>query len=124
MTIWQYWLGKTKPKQAFRSTRNAFKKLLKNYLTEFFSECLPCLPALPACLSVCLPSDLCNSTMAKATGLFFHCLTSLQPERCLLPYRYAYNVFFMDLARPSFVSHSSLLSTKSVNFVVGDGFHS
>ena len=27
-TIRQYWLGKTKPKQAFRSTRNAFNKLL------------------------------------------------------------------------------------------------
>ena len=24
MTIRQYWLGKTKPKQAFRSTQNAF----------------------------------------------------------------------------------------------------
>ena len=24
----QYWLGKTKPKQAFRLTRNAFNKLL------------------------------------------------------------------------------------------------
>jgi len=34
----QYWLGKTKSKQAFRSTQNTFKKLpriLKNYLTEF-----------------------------------------------------------------------------------------
>jgi len=30
-TIRQYWLGKTKPKQAFRSTRNAFKKLLRNF---------------------------------------------------------------------------------------------
>jgi len=27
----QYWLGKTKPKQAFRLIRNAFKKLLRNY---------------------------------------------------------------------------------------------
>ena len=26
----QYWLGKTKPKQAFRSIRNAFNKLLQN----------------------------------------------------------------------------------------------
>jgi len=26
-TMGQYWLGKTKPKQAFRSTQNAFKKL-------------------------------------------------------------------------------------------------
>jgi len=27
----QYWLGKTKPKQAFRSTQNAFKKLPWNF---------------------------------------------------------------------------------------------
>jgi len=35
----QHWLGKTKPKQAIKSTRNNFKKVLwnlkKNYLTEF-----------------------------------------------------------------------------------------
>jgi len=30
-TIEQYWLGKTKPKQAFRSTRNAFKKLPRDF---------------------------------------------------------------------------------------------
>ena len=43
-TMGQYWLGKTKPKQAFRSTRNAFNKLpqnfLKVYLTEFFTDWL------------------------------------------------------------------------------------
>jgi len=32
-----YWFGKTKPKQAFRLTQNAFKKLLQNFnLMEFF----------------------------------------------------------------------------------------
>jgi len=30
----QHWLGKTKPKQAFRLTRNAFKKLLRNFLRK------------------------------------------------------------------------------------------
>ena len=44
MTMGQYWLGKTKPKQVFRSTRNTFKKLSrnfkKNYLTEFSSDLL------------------------------------------------------------------------------------
>ena len=30
--IRQYWLSKTKPKQAFRSTQNAFNKLLWNFL--------------------------------------------------------------------------------------------
>ena len=29
MTMRQYWLGKTKPKQAFRSTRKTFNKLLR-----------------------------------------------------------------------------------------------
>ena len=41
-TTEQYWLGKTKPKKAFRSTRNAFNKLLrnfkKNYSTEFSTD--------------------------------------------------------------------------------------
>jgi len=31
MTMGQYWLGKTKPKKAFRLTRNAFKKLPQNF---------------------------------------------------------------------------------------------
>jgi len=31
-TMGQYWLGKTNSKQAFISTRNAFKKLLWNSL--------------------------------------------------------------------------------------------
>ena len=30
-TMGQYWLGKTKPKQAFRSIQNAFKKLSQNF---------------------------------------------------------------------------------------------
>ena len=41
MTMRQYWLGKTKPKKAFRSTQNAFSKLLwnfKNYLAEFSAD--------------------------------------------------------------------------------------
>ena len=42
ITMGQYWLGKTKPKQAFRSTRNVFKKLPRNlkkiYLTEFSTD--------------------------------------------------------------------------------------
>jgi len=28
--MWQYWLGNTKPKKAFRLILNAFKKLLQN----------------------------------------------------------------------------------------------
>ena len=31
MTMRQYWLGKTNPKQVFRSTRNALNKLLRNF---------------------------------------------------------------------------------------------
>jgi len=37
MTMGQYWLGKTKPKQAFRSTQNAFKKLLRNLKKNLFN---------------------------------------------------------------------------------------
>jgi len=36
-TIGQYWLGKTKPKQAFRSTQNAFKKLPRNFKKILFN---------------------------------------------------------------------------------------
>ena len=36
-TIRQYWLGETKPKQAFRSTRNAFNKLLRNFKNNLFN---------------------------------------------------------------------------------------
>jgi len=59
--MWQHWLGNTKPKKAFRFVLNAFKKLLKNYLMEFSTACLP----------VRLPSDSRNSKVAKATGLIF-----------------------------------------------------
>jgi len=44
--------------------------------------------------------------MAKAMGLIFCCSMSLQPERCLFPYRCTYS------------PHSSLLIAKSVDFVV------
>jgi len=66
-----------------------------------------------------MPSDSRNSTMAKATGLIFCCLTLLQPKRCLLPYHCTCNAFFMDFPRPSFVYHWSLFTTKSVDLVVG-----
>jgi len=42
MAMGLYWLGKTKPKKAFRSTQNAFKKLSRNfkkiYLMEFSTD--------------------------------------------------------------------------------------
>ena len=72
-----------------------------------------------------MPSDKCNSIMAKATGLIFHCSTSLQPDRCLLAYHSTCNVFFMDLPVSSFVSHSSLLTVKSVDLAIArDSFPS
>ena len=44
MRTWQYRLGKTKPKEAFRSTWTAFKKLTRNlkniYLMEFSTDWL------------------------------------------------------------------------------------
>ena len=54
MMMRQYLLGKTKSKKAFRSTRNAFNKLLQNfkiYLMEFSI--------------LLMPSDKRNSIMAK-----------------------------------------------------------
>jgi len=98
-----------------------------------------------------MPSDKRNWTTAKATGLIlfhclmlpqyegcllpycykatglilFHCLMLPQYEGCLLPYCYTYNASFMDLPVHSSVSYSSLLITKSVDFVnARDGFHS
>ena len=72
-----------------------------------------------------MPSDKWNLITATATGLIFHCLTSLCPERCLLAYRSTYNAFFMDLLVSSFVSHSSVLTAKGVDLAVAhDGFPS
>jgi len=61
------------------------QNFLKIYLMEFYTDCLT------ACLMQC------NSIMAKATHWFFHCSTSLWPERCLLAYWSMYNTFFMYL---------------------------
>ena len=67
-----------------------------------------------------MPSDKRSSITAKATGLI---LMSLRPDRCLLAYRSMYNAFFMDLPVSSFVSHSSLLTAKSVDLALArDGF--
>jgi len=37
ITIWQYWLGNTKPKKAFRLILNPFKKLLQNFLKNLLN---------------------------------------------------------------------------------------
>jgi len=37
MTMGQYWFGKIKPKQAFRSTQNAFKKLPWKFKKTLFN---------------------------------------------------------------------------------------
>ena len=68
-----------------------------------------------------MPSDKRNPITAKATGLIFW--TLLRPNRCLLAYRSTYSAFFMDLPLSSFVSHSFLLTVKSIDLVVAcDGF--
>jgi len=46
--MWQYWLGNTKPKTAFRKVATEFFKKL-------FNEIFYC---LPACLPACLPDAL------------------------------------------------------------------
>jgi len=37
-TMGQYWLGETKPKEALRSTQNAFNKLPQNFLKIYLAE--------------------------------------------------------------------------------------
>ena len=59
-----------------------------------------------------MPPDKCNSITAKATGLTFHRSTLLWPDRCLLAYGST------DLPVSSFVSHSSLLTAKSVDLAM------
>jgi len=66
-----------------------------------------------------MSSDKRNSAMARDIGLLFCCLTLLQPEKHFLGHCCSYNTFFMDLLVLSFVSHLSLLTRKSVDFVVG-----
>jgi len=110
ITMWQHWLAQ----KSFQIDPKCFQKVateffLKNYSTEFSTDWLL------ACL---MPSDWCNSTMVNVWAWFFHCSTSLQPKRCLFPYRCTYNVFFMDLPWPSFVYHSSLFTMKSVDLVM------
>jgi len=86
MTIGQYWLGRTKPKQDFRLNWNAFKKLLQNfkkiYLTEFSTDWLTNSP------TICLTAWYLQTrvTWQWLRAWFFHCLTPLQPEKCPLPY--------------------------------------
>ena len=63
-----------------------------------------------------MPLDKCNLIMAKAMGFIFSLL--LQPDTFLLAYRSTYNAYFMDLAVSSFLSHSSLLTSKGVDLVV------
>ena len=38
MTYKQYWLGKTKHNQAFRSARNAFNKLVRNFFKNLLNR--------------------------------------------------------------------------------------
>jgi len=112
--IWQYWLGNTKPKKVFRMILNAFKKLLqnsKNLFNGIFYWLTDWPPAW--CLQTCVTLQ-----WLTLRAWFFCCSTLLQLERCLLPYHCTYNAFFMDLPWPSFVSHSFLFTTKSVNFVI------
>jgi len=126
ITIWQYWIGNLKPKKAFRLILNAFKKLLLNFnknlfngifywLTDWLTNCQP------ASQPTNQPDAFTRVTQQwlRLGAWFFRCSMLLQPERCSLPYRCTYNAFFMDLPQPSYVYHSSLLTTKSFDFVIG-----
>ena len=68
-----------------------------------------------------MSSDKHNLIMGKAAGLIFSLFNIAY--MCLLAYCNTYNAFFMDLPVSSFVSHSSLLTVKSVDLAVArDGF--
>jgi len=108
MMMWQYWLGKTKPKslQIDPMLSTSCYRILKIfYLIEFSTDC------------ACLPSDSHNSTMAKAGyGLDFavQCRFSPRGAFCLIAV-HAMHSSWTYHARPSFVSHSSFFTTKSVD---------
>jgi len=74
--MWQYWLGNTKPKKAFRLILNAFKKLLQNFKkndwTEFSTAWLTslALPTLFRCLYV--PRKI-GSDLPRIKDLCFRC---------------------------------------------------
>ena len=71
-----------------------------------------------------MPSDKRYSIMAQAMGLIFSLFdVASAQEVYLLAYHSMYSAFFVDLPVSSFVSHSSLLTAKSVNLAVArDGF--
>jgi len=100
----QYRLGKTKPKQALRSTRNTSKKLLKKLFNRnFYRTNCP------------VSSDSRNLTMTTAKGLIF-LLFNIASAR-VVPFAMpcAYNEFFLD---PPLYPNHPCFTTKSVDFVV------
>jgi len=62
-----------------------------------------------------MPSDKHNSITAKVMGLVF----LLFDVALFMPFGTLQYVQYMDLPGPSFMSHSSSLTTKGVDFVVG-----
>jgi len=64
-------------------------------------------------------SDKRNLTIAEATGLIFLLNNVASAWEVHFANCCTYNAFYMDLPLPSFVSHSSLLIAKIVDFVVG-----
>jgi len=66
-----------------------------------------------------MPSESRNSTMAKATDFIFSLFDVASAREVPFAMPLYINAFLMDLPGPSFVSHSSLLTTEGVDFVVG-----
>ena len=98
---WLYWLGVTKPKNAFSMTLNALQNLKKLFYGIFYQ--------LAACL---MPSDKCNWIMAKTTSLTFSLFDVTSAQQVPL-YLSMYNACILPLS--SFASHFFLLMTQSVN---------
>jgi len=98
----QHWLGKTKLSGRLEMLLKRFG-IFCNGVFYWLTNCLP------ACLSTWYFQICVTQQWLRLRAWFFHCSTSPQPERCLLPYCCTCNPFFMV---PSFVSHSSFFTAK------------
>jgi len=113
--MWQHWLGNTKPKKAFTLILNAFKKLLQNfYWTEFSTDWLTnCLPAW------CLQTHVTQQWLRQRAWIFLlFDVASAWEVPFAIPLYIQYILHRLTRVLLC-VSHSSLFTTKSVDFVVG-----
>jgi len=104
--MWQYWLGKIKPKWAFRSFLGAFKKLLWNFKKLFNGIFY----WLANCLTDWLM--LSDKTISRDTGLIFSLFNVASAQKMPFGAPLFIQCILQGLPVPFFVSHSSLLTAK------------